>query len=94
MTNRIKGCHFRLMPLLSLASSGSALMRERMATVAHLLAAPTLVRLKAKLRHSVQGSPLEATQLLERRMSIEIADGHLHRTQMDVEEMANGGGAR
>jgi hypothetical protein len=67
MTNRTKGQLFRSMPLLTLASSGSAFLRERMATASNLLTAPPPVRFKAMMLHfNGQGSTRELCKSLER----------------------------
>ena len=92
MTNRIKGNHFRSMPLLSLASRGSALVRKRMARVNRLLAAAPHVRLKAMLRPGAQVLSEGAGKLPNRAAGNQIAAKYLRLTQVDDVEMPNNGG--
>jgi hypothetical protein len=92
MTNRIRGNLFRSLPLLSLANSGAALVRERMTTANHLLAAPPHVRLKAMLQPGAQ-EPLEGAGELPVSVAGDLIGAEYPGlTTMDDPEMPSNGG--
>ena len=94
MTNRIEGCHFRPMPLLILAGSGSAFVREPLAAVNHLLAALPPVRLKAMLRPGARASSARTSKLPDCSAGNQIADEYQCSQGMQDVEIANNGGVK
>jgi hypothetical protein len=83
------------MPLLTLACSGSAFMRDRMATVNHLCVASPLVRFKTKtLQHGAQALLSGTSNVRELGSGNEIGDEYPGLAQMVGADRPNSGGAK